>query len=85
MPGAQATTAPTAPGTVVPAPDPAQGGFMDNSGMVDFVNMDFSSNLASDNVLEAFDFDSFLHDGEADGSTFDFTQNFNIENEIGAD
>lgn len=37
-------------------------------------------------VLNDFDFDSFLHDGDADNPPFDFNGAFSIEgNEIGAE
>ncbi|KAI3541190.1 SOM1 protein [Colletotrichum paranaense] len=64
------------------------GGFMDNTNpMVDFGAMAFADPLVSDNVLNDFDFDSFLHE-DGDNQAFDFnTGSFGMEgaNEIGAD
>lgn len=34
--------------------------------------MDFANPLTSGDVLNDFDFDSFLHDNDGDGGTFDF-------------
>lgn len=55
--------------------------------MVDFGAMAFADPLVSDNVLNDFDFDSFLHE-DGDNQAFDFnTGSFGMEgaNEIGAD
>jgi hypothetical protein len=53
-----------------------------------FAAMDFTNPLTSDNVLQDFDFDSFLHDGDGDPGAFDFNPaSFGMEapGEIGAD
>ena len=68
--------------------DPTQAGAfgMDNTG-VDFSNLDFANPLAGSDVLDGFDFDSFLHDGENDPNAFDFNSAaFGMESggEIGA-
>lgn len=60
------------------------------NSMQDFgSNMEFTNPMTSDNVLQDFDFDSFLHDGDADATgTFDFnTASFGMEagGEIGAE
>ena len=51
----------------------------------DFMNME--NPLQTGDVLNDFDFDSFLHDGEGDNQPFDFNGAFtNMEgNEIGAE
>ncbi|TEA08736.1 Transcriptional activator somA [Colletotrichum sidae] len=57
------------------------------NGMVDFGSMAFADPLVSDNVLNDFDFDSFLHE-DGDNQAFDFnTGSFGMEgtNEIGAE
>jgi len=67
-----------------PQPDPNQGmGGMEFS--MDFMNME--NPLQTGDVLNDFDFDSFLHDGEGDNQPFDFNGAFtNMEgNEIGAE
>ncbi|KAI1495921.1 hypothetical protein F5X99DRAFT_425360 [Biscogniauxia marginata] len=61
---------------------------IDNTSTMDFSSMDFANPLTTDNVLQDFDFDSFLHDNEGDATTFDFgTANFGMEagGEIGAE
>lgn len=35
--------------------------------------MDFANPLATNDVLNDFDFDSFLHDNDADAGGFDFS------------
>ncbi|KAH7030711.1 uncharacterized protein B0I36DRAFT_348905 [Microdochium trichocladiopsis] len=87
--GTAATTAPPAPAAPVaaPQPDPNQMGTfgMENPAM-DF-NMDFANPNMTENVLQDFDFDSFLHD-DADGANFGFDPSaFGMEGagEIGAD
>lgn len=50
--------------------------------------MDFANPLTSDNVLQDFDFDSFLHDGDAGDGGFDFNpSSFDMQGtgEIGAE
>ncbi|KAI8283603.1 Transcriptional activator somA [Colletotrichum sp. SAR11_240] len=62
-------------------------GMDSTNGMVDFGAMAFADPLVSDNVLNDFDFDSFLHE-DGDNQAFDFnTGSFGMEgaNEIGAD
>jgi hypothetical protein len=44
--------------------------------------MDMNSSLQAGDVLNDFDFDSFLHDGDAENPVFDFNGAFS---EIGAD
>ncbi|KAK8112754.1 hypothetical protein PG984_013280 [Apiospora sp. TS-2023a] len=84
-PNAQ-TSAPPAPAPVNPAvhPDPSQG-FMENTGQMDF-GMEFAP-LTSDNVLQDFDFDSFLHDNDGGDGGFDFNPSTFMEGagEIGAE
>ncbi|GJC85258.1 transcriptional activator somA [Colletotrichum liriopes] len=90
--GQQGAPAPAPPAQVPPQPhtDNNQNGSfgMDTSnGMVDFNAMTFADPLVSDNVLNDFDFDSFLHE-DGDNQAFDFnTGSFGMEggNEIGAD
>jgi len=54
-------------------------------GLVDF-QMDFANPLTSDNVLNDFDFDSFLHDNDGDNAGFDFNApSFMEGNEIPAE
>ncbi|CAJ2502996.1 Uu.00g103900.m01.CDS01 [Anthostomella pinea] len=92
QPPANAATSapPPAPAPVaVPQPDPSQMNFssMNDGGAIDF-GMDFANPLTTDNVLQDFDFDSFLHDGDGDPTAFDFTStNFGMEGagEIGAE
>lgn len=70
--------APTAPVTQAHA-DPAQGGTFginDGAAMVDFSSMDFANPLTSGDVLNDFDFDSFLHDGDDANGGFDFNAGF---------
>ena len=38
--------------------------------------MDFANPLTSENVLDGFDFDSFLHDNDGDNNGFDFNTGF---------
>ena len=49
--------------------------------------MDIDNSLPTGDVLNDFDFDSFLHDGDGDNQPFDFNGAFaNMEgNEIGAE
>ncbi|KAI5458878.1 hypothetical protein BGZ63DRAFT_267394 [Mariannaea sp. PMI_226] len=84
------TTAPP-PAPVVPqgGPDPNQNGSlsMDNFSMVDFGGMELANPMQTGDVLNDFDFDSFLHDGDAENQPFDFNGTFSAMegNEIGAD
>lgn len=41
-------------------------------------NLDFANPIDSGNVLQDFDFDSFLHDGDAGADSFDFSSNFDM-------
>jgi hypothetical protein len=89
-PGGAPVTAP--PNTQVPPQshgDPNQNGsmVMDSfSGMVDFPTMELANPMASGDVLNDFDFDSFLHDDNS-GEHFNFNDTFaGIEGgEIGAE
>jgi hypothetical protein len=87
-PGNQpAATAPTAAAPTVPAPQPDrnQNGSIHNdftASMDSFGGMDMNSSLQAGDVLNDFDFDSFLHDGDAENPVFDFNGAFS---EIGAD
>ncbi|KAK6951222.1 hypothetical protein Daesc_007753 [Daldinia eschscholtzii] len=70
-------------------PDPSQMNTfsMDNNGGMDF-NMPFADPMQTGDLLQDFDFDSFLHDGDADPGTFDFgAPAFGVEGagEIGAE
>ena len=54
----------------------------------DFGTLDFANPLTSDNVLNDFDFDSFLHESTDDPGAFDFNSGgFGIGDagEIGAE
>lgn len=46
--------------------------------------MNFADPMATNDVLNDFDFDSFLHDGE-DNPPFDFNNTFTDGNEIPAE
>jgi hypothetical protein len=49
--------------------------------------LNFADPMQSDNVLDGFDFDTFLQDGNpTEDPTFDFTQGFSMEGDttIGA-
>lgn len=87
MPNGQPpTAAPPAAAVAQQHPDPNQTFNIEGGGM-DF-NLDFANPLASGDVLNDFDFDSFLHDNVGEENGFDFnTTGFNMEgtNEIGAD
>ncbi|KAK3305146.1 uncharacterized protein B0T15DRAFT_493326 [Chaetomium strumarium] len=69
-----------------PHSDPNQGtSFLETGGM-DF-SLGFADPMQSENVLDGFDFDTFLQDGNtAEDPTFDFTQGFSMEGDttIGA-
>ncbi|KAI1841373.1 hypothetical protein JX265_013473 [Neoarthrinium moseri] len=74
VPNAQ-TSAPPAPTAPVAPPahaDPSAGFGMDNGSMNMDFGLDFANPMNSDNVLQDFDFDSFLHDGDGGETTFDF-------------
>ncbi|TQW00126.1 cAMP-dependent protein kinase pathway protein (Som1) [Cordyceps javanica] len=90
---APATTAPAASAPAVAAPAQSQGDLgqnglgTDNYGMVDFPGMEFANPLNTGDVLNDFDFDSFLHDNDGNTEAFDFNGTFSgMEgNEIGAE
>ncbi|KAF4995363.1 hypothetical protein FGRMN_5147 [Fusarium graminum] len=89
-PAANATVAATtAPPPAPPAPqhDPNQMMGMDNSfgPLFDGGGMELANPLNSGDVLNDFDFDSFLHDQDGDNSAFNFTEAFPMGDEIGAD
>ncbi|KAK3942936.1 transcriptional regulator of filamentous growth FLO8 [Diplogelasinospora grovesii] len=69
---------PAAPVAAPPQADPAQGApFMEND--LDF-GMGFANPLTSNDVLDGFDFDSFLHDSNGpEDNQFDFNSNFAME------
>ncbi|KAJ3554838.1 hypothetical protein NPX13_g10503 [Xylaria arbuscula] len=82
-------SAPQAAPAPVAAPPVEQMNFagMEPNGAM-FTNIPEFSELGSADVLQDFDFDSFLHDGDADGGAFDFGQaSFGMEppGEIGAE
>lgn len=58
-----------------------------NNWQVDFPGMEFANPLSTGDVLNDFDFDSFLHDNEGNTEAFDFNGTFpSMENhEIGAE
>ncbi|KAK6724262.1 unnamed protein product [Fusarium graminearum] len=86
---ANAPAATTAPPPAQPAPqhDPNQMMGMDNSfgPLFDGGGMELANPLNSGDVLNDFDFDSFLHDQDGDTSAFNFTEAFPMGDEIGAD
>lgn len=48
--------------------------------------MELANPMQSSDVLNDFDFDSFLHDGNGDDQPFDFNNTFTMDGgEIGAD
>ncbi|KAG5999324.1 hypothetical protein E4U43_002134 [Claviceps pusilla] len=68
--------------------DPNQNGLMDNNfSMMEFPGIELANPLHSGDVLNDFDFDSFLHDGDGTNEPFDFNNTFpGMEGgEIGAD
>lgn len=74
-------TAPSAPAPSAPQAHPDPNAFnMDNNGSMSFEisNLDFANPIDSGNVLQDFDFDSFLHDGNDGTDSFDFTSNFDM-------
>jgi hypothetical protein len=83
---AAATTAPP-PAPPAPQHDPNQMMGMDNSfgPLFDSGGMELANPLNSGDVLNDFDFDSFLHDQDGDASAFNFTEAFPMGDEIGAD
>ncbi|KAH9885722.1 hypothetical protein F4778DRAFT_501596 [Xylariomycetidae sp. FL2044] len=91
---APASAPPPAPAPVAAPqahPDPSQMNTfgMDNGAAMDFNSMDFANPLTTGDVLQDFDFDSFLHDGDGGADAFvDFNPaTFGMEGtgEIGAD
>ncbi|OLN81165.1 Transcriptional activator somA [Colletotrichum chlorophyti] len=87
QPAAPAPPAQVAPQTHADANQNGSFGMDNSNTMVDFSSMAFADPLVSDNVLNDFDFDSFLHE-DGDNQAFDFnTGSFGMEgaNEIGAD
>ncbi|KAJ9162053.1 Transcriptional regulator of filamentous growth FLO8 [Coniochaeta hoffmannii] len=91
VPNGQAAPPAPAPAPVaapLQMPDPSQSFSMDPNAGMDFGDMSFAANpLNTNDVLNDFDFDSFLHDGAGDdGTSFDFNANTYMENDgIGAD
>ncbi|KIL95776.1 hypothetical protein FAVG1_00514 [Fusarium avenaceum] len=81
-----ATTAPP-PAQPAPQHDPNQMMGMDNSfgPLFDGGGMELANPLNSGDVLNDFDFDSFLHDQDGDNSAFNFTEAFPMGDEIGAE
>lgn len=83
-PGAAAPVQAPAPAPPAPVahPDPAQSGSFavaDANPIVDF-NMDFANPLTTGDVLNNFDFDAFLNEGnDNDDNTFDFSTDFSME------
>jgi hypothetical protein len=51
---------------------------------VDFATMELANPLSTSDVLNDFDFDSFLHDNEGENQPFDFNNPF-VDGEIQAD
>ncbi|KAG5935056.1 hypothetical protein E4U53_000534 [Claviceps sorghi] len=90
-PASATTAAASAPRTSSVPPqahDPNQNGLMDNNfGMMEFPGIELANPLHSGDVLNDFDFDSFLHDGDGTNEPFDFNGTFpGMEGgEIGAD
>ncbi|KAI1822155.1 hypothetical protein F4861DRAFT_413675 [Xylaria intraflava] len=81
-------SAPQAAPAPVAAPPVEQINFTDiNSSNPMFTNIPEFSDIGSTDVLQDFDFDSFLHDGEADPTAFDFNPSFAMDGtgEIGAE
>lgn len=48
-------------------------------------SMELANPIDGSNVLNDFDFDSFLHDNDGDNGAFTFPEAFSMDNEIGAD
>ncbi|KAI8667481.1 LisH domain-containing protein [Fusarium sp. Ph1] len=85
---AAATSAPPAPPVAPQGHDPNQNMAMDNTfgGMFDMgPSMELANPIDGSNVLNDFDFDSFLHDNDGDNGAFAFPEAFSMDNEIGAD
>ena len=77
------------PPTAVPPPqghDPNQNGSlgMDNFNM-GFDHMDMGNPLQTGDMLNDFDFDSFLNDNDTENQPFDFNGAFSVEGEIGTE
>lgn len=70
-----------------PQPDPVQAGFgMDNATAFDLQSFEFANpNNGSSDVLQDFDFDSFLHQDAEGVDAFNFDTSGFLEGEIGAD
>ncbi|KAL2205554.1 hypothetical protein CC79DRAFT_1050950 [Sarocladium strictum] len=89
-PQATGTAAPAVP---APAPVPPPGADLMQNGLMDsgFGNMGgidamgFADPITTSDVLNDFDFDSFLHDGDTDNPPFDFNNAFVDTNEIPAE
>lgn len=72
-----AVSAPQAASVPPQAHDPNQNGLMDNNfGMMEFSGIELANPLQSGDVLNDFDFDSFLHDGDGTNEPFDFNGTF---------
>ncbi|EXV01037.1 hypothetical protein X797_005609 [Metarhizium robertsii] len=96
---AQATTAATAPTAPAAAPppqaapvppqthgDPSQNGMMDNFGSImEFGSMELANPLQSGDVLNDFDFDSFLHEDNTEPFDFNGFSSMEGGDPIGAD
>ncbi|RSL63982.1 hypothetical protein CEP53_004262 [Fusarium sp. AF-6] len=82
------TSAPPAPPVAPQNHDPNQNMAMDNTfgGMFDMgPSMELANPIDGSNVLNDFDFDSFLHDNDGDNGAFAFPEAFSMGDEIGAD
>lgn len=47
--------------------------------------MDFAHPMAGGDVLQDFDFDSFLHNDSNEAEQFNFVGDFGLEGEVGAE
>ncbi|RQM07371.1 hypothetical protein DH86_00003101 [Scytalidium sp. 3C] len=66
-------------------PDPSLVFGLDNTAFDGMGNFEFSNPAGSQDVLQDFDFDSFLHNDDQDMNTFNFDTNFLDNSEIGAE